>query len=38
MFMALGFGQSSQDLKKNFDVSLAGEESRRWQKDIRFWN
>ena len=27
MFMALGFGQSSQDLKKNFDVSLAGEEA-----------
>jgi len=26
MFMALGFGQSSEDLKKNFDVSLAGEE------------
>jgi outer membrane lipoprotein-sorting protein len=26
MFMALGFGQSSQDLKKNFDVALAGEE------------
>ena len=26
MFMALGFGQSSADLKKNFDVSLAGEE------------
>ncbi len=26
MFMALGFGQSSQDLKKNFEVSLAGEE------------
>ncbi len=26
MFMALGFGQSSTDLKKNFDVSLAGEE------------
>jgi len=26
MFMALGFGQSSQDLKKNFDVTLAGEE------------
>jgi outer membrane lipoprotein-sorting protein len=26
MFMALGFGQSSQDIKKNFDVSLAGEE------------
>ena len=25
--MALGFGQSSQDLKKNFDVSVAGEES-----------
>jgi outer membrane lipoprotein-sorting protein len=27
MFMALGFGQSSQDLKKNFDVGLAGEET-----------
>ena len=27
MLMALGFGQSSQDLKKNFDVSLAGEET-----------
>ena len=26
MFMSLGFGQSSQDLKKNFDVTLAGEE------------
>ncbi len=26
MFMALGFGQSSQDLKRNFDVRLAGEE------------
>ena len=26
IFMALGFGQSSQDLKKNFTVSLAGEE------------
>src|SRR2546425_10196155 len=26
MFMALGFGQSSQDLKNNFDVSLTGEE------------
>ncbi len=26
MFMALGFGQSSQDLKNNFDVRLAGEE------------
>src|SRR2546425_10021838 len=26
MFMAIGFGQSSQDLKKNFTVSLAGEE------------
>jgi outer membrane lipoprotein-sorting protein len=26
MFMALGFGQSSQDLQKNFGVSLAGEE------------
>src|SRR5262249_40162839 len=27
MFMALGFGQSSQDLKNNFDVRLAGEEA-----------
>src|SRR5215510_14398709 len=27
MFMALGFGQSSQDLKKNFDITLGGEES-----------
>src|SRR5690348_13261340 len=26
LFMSLGFGQSSQDLKSNFDVSLAGEE------------
>ena len=26
MFMALGFGQSSQDLKKNFTVTLAGDE------------
>jgi outer membrane lipoprotein-sorting protein len=26
IFMALGFGQSSQDLKKNFDVTLADEE------------
>src|SRR5215475_15948553 len=26
MFMALGFGQSSQDLKKNFSVSLAPDE------------
>ena len=26
-FMSLGFGQSSQDLKANFDVSLAGEEA-----------
>ena len=26
MFMALGFGQSSQDLKNNFDVRLTGEE------------
>ena len=25
-FMALGFGQSSQDLKKNYQVSLGGEE------------
>lgn len=27
MFMALGFGQSSQDLQKNFTVSLAGEQT-----------
>src|SRR5215467_7104883 len=26
-FMALGFGQSSEDLKKNYQVSLAGEET-----------
>src|SRR5690242_20089837 len=26
MIMALGFGQSSQDLRKNYNVSLAGEE------------
>ena len=26
MFMALGFGQSSQDLKNNFDVRLKGED------------
>jgi outer membrane lipoprotein-sorting protein len=26
MFMALGFGQSSQELKKSFDVTLAGED------------
>jgi outer membrane lipoprotein-sorting protein len=26
MFMALGFGQTSQDLKKNFAVSLGGEQ------------
>ena len=26
VFMALGFGQTSQDLKKNFTVSLAGDE------------
>jgi outer membrane lipoprotein-sorting protein len=26
MFMALGFGQSSQDLKKNFEVSVAPDE------------
>ena len=26
LFMALAFGQSSQDLKKNFDVMLGGEE------------
>jgi outer membrane lipoprotein-sorting protein len=34
MFMALGFGQSSQDLKKNFDVSLAGEEMIDGKKTI----
>ena len=27
MFMALGFGQSSEDLKKNFTVSVGGEEA-----------
>ena len=27
MFMALGFGQSSQELKKNFDVTIVGDES-----------
>jgi len=26
MFMALGFGQSSEELKKNFDVTVAGED------------
>ena len=26
MFLALGFGQTSQDLKKSFDVALAGDE------------
>src|SRR5207237_5334395 len=26
MFMALGFGQSSEDLKKNFTVSVAGQD------------
>jgi len=26
-YMSVGFGQSSQDLKKNFDVTLAGEET-----------
>jgi outer membrane lipoprotein-sorting protein len=26
-FMALGFGQSSQDLKKNYQISLGGEET-----------
>src|SRR5499433_1290125 len=25
MFMALGFGQSSQDLRKNFDVAIVGD-------------
>ena len=32
MFMALGFGQSSQDLKDNFDVRLAGEEALNGKK------
>src|SRR5437870_9770190 len=32
MFMALGFGQSSQDLKNNFDVRLAGEEALNGKK------
>jgi len=27
MFMSLGFGQTSEDLKKNFTVSLAGEDT-----------
>ncbi len=27
LFMSLGFGQSSQDLKKNFDVTLAADET-----------
>ena len=34
MFMALGFGQSSQDLKKSFDVSLGGEEMLDGKKTI----
>jgi outer membrane lipoprotein-sorting protein len=34
MFMALGFGQSSQDLKKNFDVSLVGEEMLDGKKTV----
>ena len=34
MFMALGFGQSSQDLKKNFDVTLAGEEMLDGKKTV----
>jgi len=34
MFMALGFGQSSQELKSNFDVTLIGEEAIDGQKTI----
>src|SRR5207247_5002397 len=33
MFMALGFGQSSQDLKNNFEVRLAGEEVVKYKKN-----
>jgi outer membrane lipoprotein-sorting protein len=35
MFMALGFGQSSQDLKKNYTVTLGGEEVIDGRKAIR---
>jgi len=34
MFMALGFGQTSQDLKKNFSVSLGGEQTLDGKKAI----
>jgi outer membrane lipoprotein-sorting protein len=34
MFMALAFGQSSAELKKNFAVSLAGEETIDGQKTV----
>jgi outer membrane lipoprotein-sorting protein len=34
MLMALGFGQSSGDLKKNFDVSLGGEEAVDGRKTV----
>jgi len=32
MFLALGFGQTSQDLKKNFDVTLGADETLDGQK------
>src|SRR5262245_12153260 len=32
LFLALGFGQTSQDLKKNFDVTLAPDETLDGQK------
>jgi outer membrane lipoprotein-sorting protein len=35
MFMALGFGQSSQELKKNYTVTLGGEEAIDGKKTIR---
>jgi outer membrane lipoprotein-sorting protein len=35
MFMSLGFGQSSQDLKKNYTVTLGGEELIDGKKTIR---
>src|SRR5262245_12353930 len=35
MFMSLGFGQSSQDLKKNYTVTLGGEEAIDGKKMIR---
>jgi outer membrane lipoprotein-sorting protein len=35
MFMSLGFGQSSQDLKKNYTVTLGGEEVIDGRKTVR---